>query len=202
MRLPSFLRFLLVLPLALALAACDSNDGGGGPGGGGPGGDDGPGGGLPGGTLGESSVSVTEAGPFNSSFTGGAFFVFDDEAEDDEEVFSIVLYAGSLMSPTQTFQEMVVINWVGNRPGTGTYPFTLDASDGGAFGGYVKPVESMPVSIAAEEGTVTITSSSTSRVEGSFTFSGPIGGAGGGQETGTVTGTFKAALFAPFNFPD
>lgn len=200
-RLSSLLRLLLVLPLALALAACDSNDdtgGGGGPGGGDPGGGD-PGGNGPGGSLiGQSTVQVTEAGPANASFTGGAFFQVHDR--EGEPFFQLDLYSAATAESESGLSERVRLYGYSERLGTGTYPLN-DPSEGRrifASYTYMGPDPADYINISAHEGTLTITSSSDSRLEGSFTFTGSVSI---DQETGTVTGSFEAPFLAPDELP-
>lgn len=140
-------RSTFVLITTLALAACGGDEGDGdceGPTC--PGGDD---------DLGTMSATVT--GDVSESFSGEGFFIADDVDNswgfylgDDDENASAIWFWGE-----------------GGRPGTGTRTLTLDGTTGGWYvhGG-------TGAFYWAESGTVSITTSSASRMVGSFDFTG------------------------------
>lgn len=196
-RLHSLLTLFFGAALLLTLPACDSSSDGGGDGGGG-----GNGGGNGGGGNGSSigTVSVTVSGDYEESFSGSAFFTVDD---DDD--FSLGLIGGTIFQ-TGTSQ-VVAFGRSGGRPANGDYSFGNDSGD--FDGGYtdLENTNGNPLNatfIEAEDGTVTITSSSDDRVAGSFSFTGTVISATNptGSGTATVMGTFTADFIDPDDAPD
>ncbi len=170
-------RLLVTLFLLLPLAACDSNDGDG----------DGDGGG--GGSIG--SASITVSGGISSSFDGSAAF----GVAEDGTSFSIGIFEGALPTSGNVTGELIGIGRNGDRPAVGTYAFNPTTTGADFVGAYISDVAN-PTSgsfVSSASGTLTITSSSSDRVAGSFSFSGQgLSGTGGPLGTVTVSGDFSA----------
>lgn len=181
---PSLLTFFLMFGFAITspvvFMGCDSDSTEDGDGGGGGGGGPAPG-------PGEARVAIS--GAASGSFTGDAFFTTD--FDDTGEGFAIVLFDGSVV----TLSDFVVFGNLGDRPAPGEYDISL--FNPGGFFAYYFGFTSAEVSIGlfAESGTLTITSSSSERVVGAFSFTGPATD-GDGMEIGavTVSGSFSAVF--------
>lgn len=173
---------LFSLFLILSFAACDSAD-------------DGDGDGNGGGVLGDANVTID--GDVEGSLSGSAVFGMDAPNNN----FGIALFEGDFIAtPTGEF---VFIGYEGGRPGEGEYQISNDESDSVFVGVYTSDA-SNPTGgtlISAQNGTLTITSSSSDRVVGSFTFTGPVFSGTGTQGTATVAGSFDAELVEESDFP-
>ncbi|MEP0548731.1 MAG: hypothetical protein ABJF88_17480 [Rhodothermales bacterium] len=169
-------RLLFTLLLVLPLAACDSDGDGDGDG-------DGNGNGT---NIGSSSVTVS--GGFSSSFDGSAVF----GVAEDGSSFSIGIFEGALPTSGNLNGELVAFGRNGDRPSPGTYSF--DPSDMDFTAAYVSDFANTTSGtfLGSSSGTLTITSSSSDRVAGSFTFTGQAISGGGPVGAVTVAGTFSA----------
>ena len=168
-------RLLFTLLLVLPITACDSDGDGDG---------DGNGNGT---NIGSSSITVS--GGVSSSFDGSAVF----GVAEDGSSFSIGIFEGALPTAGNLNGELVAFGRSeGGRPATGTYSFS--PSDMDFAGGYVSDFANTTSGtfVPASSGTLRITSSSSDRVAGSFTFSGQAISGGGPAGAVTVEGTFSA----------
>lgn len=124
--------------------------------------------------AGTFQASVT--GAITGSFSGNATFL--SQAND---AFGLGLFTSAT-----TGQQFVQVNREnGGRPGTGT--FTIhDGSSGGQF---IALASIQGVGITSNSGTMTITSSSASEIQGQISYQGTISGGGGNV---TITASFRA----------
>lgn len=178
MRRYSFHLFLSLL-LALTFTSCDSDDNGDG---------DGNGNGNGGTVVGDADVNVS--GALDSSFSGSAVFGVDE----DNTSFSLALFEGGFVTGTTPTGELVAIGRDGGRPDEGTYDLGVTDNQVTFVGAYVSSLSDPTGAtfVSSESGTLTITSSSSDRVAGSFSFTGQaISGTGSVGEV-TVSGTFDA----------
>lgn len=147
------LRITPLLLAALALAGCGGSNGSGNPAG-------------PGNTnLGQGSATIT--GSVNLSFTGVAALSVDASTSQ----YSIVLTP--LRNGTPDLTTRVQFHGRGGRPAVGTYPVTdlLSGADANAPPNVISGTAVLSVGIfAANGGTLTITVSTSSRVEGTARF--------------------------------
>jgi hypothetical protein len=192
MRRYSYLFFSLLL--AFTFAACDSADE--------DGNGDGNGNGNGGSLIGESNVTIT--GDIESSFSGSAIFINSDDNDGD---FTIALFEGTLDFEgtfeqfTLPIDRVVGFAYEGDRPAEGDYQISSLPTESIFEGVYIH--ESDPGSFAlATSGTLTITSSSSDRLVGSFRFTGPVFTDTGTQDTATVEGTFDADLVEESDFTE
>lgn len=164
---------LLCLVFAFTFVACDSGD------------DDDGGNGGPG-SIGSSNVTVS--GAFSDSFSGSAAF----GVAEDGSSFSLAIFEGGFPTTGAFGGAVIGIGRDGGRPGEGTYP--LDASSSGFGAGYASDigVTTGGTFVGNETGTLTITSSSSDRIVGSFTFTGPGSSLSGPLGDATVEGSFSA----------
>lgn len=121
-----------------------------------------------GGTTGSFSVSIS--GDLTDSFDGQAFFGEATDPETSETGW--VLWLTS--TEAQTTGQAVYFVRQGSRPGTGTHSLANlddDSLDQGQIGALVFDYTSgsFPVSLFATSGSLTVTSSSSSGMSGSFT---------------------------------
>lgn len=152
--------FILLLGAALivSLAACDSN-------GGGDGGEETP----------NASFSLSISGDgVNQSLDGFAYFGEAEDPETGEEAFVIFLSEEENINQQGTYS-YAIIGRSSSRPGDGPYDFAdLDSDDdipNSAFVGWVAIVSGEQITdiyFSNSGGSLDITSSSSSRVEGSF----------------------------------
>lgn len=177
---------LLSVALTFSLTACDSND------------DDNDNGG--GTNVGNSSVTVT--GDITDSFSGNAYFVVDEEDEDVN--FAIALISGAITNPNSG--QVVALGRDGGRPGTGTYTIDTEGTNTDFHGGYTNYEDESDFSgVVADSGTLQITSSSASRIVGTFTFTGRAIDSDAPMDTtrtATVEGDFEAEFIDTDNVPD
>lgn len=174
--MPRFFATLLLCFALLPLTACDSDS-------------DGDGDGNGGGTIGNASVTVS--GAFSDSFTGNAAFGVDEDGSG----FSLALFEGSLTGGT-TSGGLVAIGRTGSRPGEGTFQITASVAAMDFAAGYASDFSNATggTFVGSATGTLTITSSSSERVAGSFTFTGQAASISGPVGEVTVQGTFSADL--------
>jgi hypothetical protein len=175
MRRYSF-HLILSLLFALTFTSCDSDEDGDGNGGG---------------TVGEGQVTVT--GDIDRSFSGSAVF-----GAYPEGGFEIALFEGSSAeNPTGQF---LTLGSDGGVPDEGTYDINDLGTGDTVFGVYQTDTSSSSgfISVFAESGTLTITSSSSDRLVGSFSFEGSLFSENGTQGTARVEGTFNA-IFVDVN---
>lgn len=175
---------LLSLLLVLPFAACDSD-----------GDDDGNGNGN--GDIGDADVTIS--GDVEGSFSGNAYFV-DDSNEDVD--FAIGLFSGSITTPNTG--QIVVLGLDGDRPDEGTYEIGADEDDTTLSGVYLDYTDGATSAtlVIAQSGTLTISSSSSDRVVGTFTFTGQATSGGAGSlGTATVTGSFTAEFIEDVTVP-
>lgn len=173
------LHALLSLFLALSFTACDSAE------------EDG------GSVIGDADVTIR--GDLEGSLSGSA--VFGTDPDDPNDNFGIAIFEGELA--TTPTGEFIVMSYDGGRPGEGTYQISSTSTESIFFGVYTTDA-SNPTGgsiVSATSGTLMITSSSSDRVAGSFTFTGPVFSGTGTQGTATVEGTFDAELVEESDFP-
>lgn len=152
---------------------------------------------------GQGEFSATVSGPFNASLTGYAWqsgTVVDPQTNQQ----GWVLYLGS----QDNAGSAVYVVRLGDRPGEGSYPLTdLQGQNGDLqndqFACVISVVLSGGIAFSgiASGGTLTITSSSSSNVRGSFSFQ--VRGFDPNTQTevtATVSGTFNA-INNDFAFP-
>lgn len=156
--------------------------------------------------LGESSVQLTGPEPYNASFSGIAIFSEnpDFDASKAEVGFALVLHSGATPDYYEGASDFIRLDWIGARPEPGSYPIRAEPEGDGPFGVFwtAQTAAPEPFIVSPREGTLTITSSSSSRIEGSLSFTGPIEMQDRSTgETGTVTGTFEAVFVEPQRFP-
>jgi len=170
------LRLFFGLLLALTFTACDSD------------GDDGDGNGNGNGsTIGDAEVMVT--GAISDSFSGSALFGVDDDGEG----FGLALFEGNLVGGIPS-GAIVSFGRQEGRPAEGIYSFGEDTGNMFFAGAYATDFSDITGAtfVASESGTITITSSSSDRVAGSFTFTGQAANISGELGEATVSGTFDA----------
>ena len=180
-----FLQHLLVALLfvgAPLLAGCDS------------GGDDDDDNGGPGGFLGSFDAEINGDG-FSEELDGNAWFWSGEDPDTGQEIFYV------WMSPTQN-QQVSNALWfatLSDRPGTGTYQF-INFEEGDIEDAINNQFASWLYSEAnyftGTGGELTITSSSSSRVQGTFSFSALGFNTTTAEELAvTVSGSFNAVGF-------
>ncbi len=192
----SFLPALLLgLALTLSLTACDSSD------------DDDDNGGGPGGGGNLGSYSATLGGDLSGSISGNAFFsVVEDEEVPGGRVFVLWLIDGPLSGTSATGEYVSFVRY-SDRPGTGAHPIGQDLEDGDdTIAAYFNMQnQSAGVMFVSESGALTLTTSSSNRVAGSFTFTGTGFDMSNQQEpqqiTGSINGTFDAVYVNPGTVP-
>lgn len=185
---------LLSTALVFSLAACDSND------------DDDNGGPGGGGNLG--SYSATLGGDLSGSISGNAFFsVVDDEDVPGGRAFVLVLFDGPV-SEAGTSGRLLGFVRMGDRPGTGQYPIAAEdpETSNAVIASYLDfRNEAAGVFFSGESGTFTVTTSSSNRVAGSFTFTGSGFDMSNPQDSqeinGSISGTFDAVYVNPDTVP-
>ena len=167
---------LLLCFILLPLAACDSDSDGDGDGNGG--------------TIG--SANVTVSGAFSDSFSGNAAF----GVGEDGNGFSLALFEGRLTTGGTTSGGLVGIGRTAGRPGEGTFQITASGSAMDFAGAYASDFSNASggTFVGSATGALTITSSSSERVAGSFTFTGQAASTSGPVGEVTVQGTFSADL--------
>jgi len=179
-------RLSLCLLLGLGLVACGSGDSTG-----------------PDNQNDQGDFTATVSGPVSGTFSGYAWqsgTVIDPQSNEQ----GWVLFLGSQDNPGS----VVYVVRLGSRPGTGTYSlvdFTQSSGDlqSGEFAGLatVSLSGGLTFSGSSTGGSLTITSSSEGRVQGSFNFQITGFNPSTQQEvTATVSGTFNA-VSNPFSFP-
>ena len=180
MRRYSFHLFLSLL-LALTFTSCDSDDNGDGNG-------NGNGNGNGGTVVGDADVNVS--GALDSSFSGSAVFGVDE----DNTSFSLALFEGGFVTGTTPTGELVAIGRDGGRPDVGTYDLGVTDNQVTFVGAYISSLSNPTGAtfVSSESGTLTITSSSSDRIAGSFSFMGQAISGTGTVGEATVSGTFDA----------
>jgi hypothetical protein len=174
-----FSTLLFSLLLIFTFTACDSD------------GDDGDGNGNGNGnTVGDSEVMVS--GAVTDSFSGGAIFGADDDGSD----FGLALFEGNLATGGLPSGAFVAFAREEGLPPEGTYALGEEDGDMVISGGYASDFSGIigATIVASESGTITITSSSSDRIAGSFSFTGPAENSSGELGEATVSGTFDADL--------
>lgn len=183
---------LLSLALTFSLAACDSND---------DGDDDGNGGGN--GQLGD--YSATLGGDLSGSLSGNAFFsVIEDPDVPGEQAFVLWL-ADGMLSGGMTGEYVAFVRY-GDRPGTGEYSIDDDPESDNTVAAVYSNIQGQTyVGFVGETGTFTVTGSSGSSLEGTFSFSGPGGDTSDPQNpqeiSGSINGSFDAVFIDPGEGP-
>lgn len=194
MRRSPLLSLTLGMALLFSLAACDSN-----------GDDDGNGNGNGNGDQG--SFSATLSGDLSGSLSGNAFFsVVDDPDAPSGQAFSLFLTEGNLMDIGNTGDYIGFLRF-GDRPGTGEYTISTDPEGGDVAGVYVDfSNQTARAIVSAEVGTLTVTTSETGRLAGTFSFSGQGFNTSDPQNPqeieGEVEGSFNAVFIDPGDAPD
>jgi hypothetical protein len=135
---------------------------------------------------GATSSKVTVSGGVTATYEGTAGFAGAENTEDGTSFFAI---AGGEEAEESTNAFMFVRD-NSARPGTGDYVIGDSDENENVFGGIVTTGDWL---IGAESGTLKITSSSSDRIKGTFSFTGTAISAENtdGVEV-TVTGTFDA----------
>lgn len=130
---------------------------------------------------GNGSHSITVSGDATASLSGNAYFQVT--TVDPDTYFGIALTDASPTS--ETFNHFLYIDRDGGRPGPGTYTVGVEAGniDAGLM------MDDGATLWYATAGSVTITSSSASGVNGTFSFTAEDFGG----NTVTITGSFQAA---------
>ncbi|MEP0548857.1 MAG: hypothetical protein ABJF88_18125 [Rhodothermales bacterium] len=179
--MPRFFATLLLCFVLLPFAACDSNSDGDG---------NGNGNGNGGSTIGSSNVTVS--GAFSDSFSGNAAF----GVGEDGSSFSLALFEGNLTAGGTTSGGLVGIGRNEGRPGEGTFQITASGSAMDFAAAYISDFSNTTggMFVGSATGTLTITSSTSGRVAGSFTFTGQAASTSGPLGEVTVQGTFTADL--------
>lgn len=173
-------RLLFTLLLVLPIAACDSDGDGDGNGNGG--------------NIGSATVTVT--GDVQDSYSGSAFFTVDPDDTDID--FGLALFDGAIATAGQG--RFVAIGGEGDRPAAGTYPLNTGTSVyGGAYANFTSQTNFR--SVVAESGTLTITTSSSTRLAGSISFTGSVVTQTGTSGTASVEATFDAEFVDPDTAP-
>ena len=147
------------------------------------------------GFTGEFSGNVT--GGHTQSLKGDAFFGLGNVVEGSASGFSIVLLEGSALG--QNDDLIMISRAQGDRPAVGTYPIVSGEADPPASSEFVAvwfPAtgEEINGTFTGTGGSLTITSSASARLRGTFEFNA-TGGFDADPETilqVTVTGTFDA----------
>lgn len=157
--------------LVISLSSCDSGNG-----------DDGDDGGNN--NNNSFQASVTVSGDATDSFSGFAVFAEDGDGDGG---FLIYIYQGQFSTiPTG---RIVAFGHDTDSPAEGT--FQIDDSD--SYGTYASDLGNFAGTfVTGESGQVTISSLSSDRMSGSFTFTGELVQNSAIQGTATVSGTFTA----------
>jgi hypothetical protein len=170
--------FLLGTVLVLSFSACDS--------GGNDGGDDG----------GENNVftaNITITGDVEDSFSGFAAFAEDGDGNGG---FLIFIYQGEFSVVPNG--RIVAVGHDTASPSEGSFSINDDEF----YGTYASDLGSVSGTyISSDSGTLTISSSSSDRLSGSFSFTGELVQNTSVQGTATVSGTFTADHLAPGDIP-
>lgn len=178
MRHPVF-NLLLGSILVLSLSACDSGS------------DDGDNGGN-----GDNhfQASITVSGDTEDSFSGFAAFAEDDDGNGG---FLIFIYENEFsLTPTG---KIVAISHDTASPGEGT--FSID--DDEFSGTYASDLTNFTGTfVTSESGQLTISSASSDRLTGSFSFTGELVQSSSILGTATVSGTFSAELLTAGEIPE
>lgn len=179
------LRFVLAFCLALSLSACDSSD---------PNGPSAP--------SGPGAGSITVSGAVSSSFSGSAFFT--SIVDEDDEFSFVGIFKGDLMGAPQSPDnvELVLLGREGGLFGTGTYALTDSLESGSFIGEYVRIAGDSYGAAFSESGSLTVASATSSRMDGSFSFTGPLlSELGASSGSVTVQGSFSAIYVDPDTLP-
>ncbi|MEO1630931.1 MAG: hypothetical protein AAFU38_09150 [Bacteroidota bacterium] len=186
----SFKRFLPALLFACLVAVgCDSTD---------P--DDPAGGGGNGGGNGNATGTVQVGNDSATDIAGSAYGVLASDGE-----FGIIIFDGAyeLFGTAQVSAYTVLAqDSPSGIPARGTY--SIGDSDG-YLGGYadIDGNDFLNATfIDAESGTLTVTSSSSDRIVGTYQFTGELFRGQSTQGTTTVSGSFDAPIFREDDFPD
>ncbi|NNF03664.1 MAG: hypothetical protein HKN17_04275 [Rhodothermales bacterium] len=170
----------LAFILVTSFSACDSGNG-----------DDGDDGGN-GGNLFQANITIS--GDVQDSFSGFAAFAEDGDGDGG---FIIFIYQGEFSVVPSG--RIVAVGHDTASPGQGT--FTINEED--YYGAYASDLSSVTTGtfISGDSGQLNITSSSSDRLSGSFSFTGEVVQNAAVQGTATVSGTFTAEQFSPGEIP-
>lgn len=181
---------MLILLLAVALPACDSN-----------GGDDDD-------DQQFGTFSLEISGDAELSMEGFAFFGEAEDPDTDEQVF--VIYFSETADVSATDATWALLARTSGRPGTGSYTI-VDLNQGEddipdeefMMMATVGATQATSVTYIADGGTLNISQSNSNRVQGSFTTTASGFNLGTGEEINvTIEGSFDAFgsddVFVPF----